>query len=221
MLRDKTLFKILWRLINFCGLQPHKLVRIEKIRTILFFVLLVSSNFILHIVEIILNIDIMEVRLNVLQTLPTFIQIIWECLNFSIKSKKIKEIFAKLDELFVKIDEKDFLNRGYSSFRIYFIINAIVVLTSCIGGIFYFGLTGKTPVLIYKLSSTGIGFFLTWLLQSIFLLYSCVMIYLTDQLLISLLIFLSFYLKALRRKIQTKKISELSEIIQLHLEFKR
>lgn len=220
MLRDKIFFKILWRLINFCGLQPHKLERMEKIRVILFFVFLIGANTILLIVELVLNDDI-EARLNALQIFPSFIQVVWESLNFAIKSKAIEKMFNKLDDLFIKIEGEDILNRGFYKYKFYFVINGIMSVVASFGGIFLFGITGKTPVLIYTPYPNGLGFFLIWLLQSTFLIYTTLLLYLADEILISLLVFLSFYLKALRRKIQRKKISELSDIIQLNLELRR
>ena len=220
MLRNKTFFKILWRLINFCGLQPHKLERIEKIQKMIIYMLIIILNYILHIVEIILNDDI-ETRINALQTSPSLIQVVWESYNLAVNSKKIEKFFNKLDELFVEIDGEDILDRGYSIYKFYFVITGVMSFTSVVGGIFVFGITGETPVLIYTPYSSGIGFFLIWFLHSTFLLYSSLLLFLTDEILMSLLVFLSFYLKALRRKIQTKKISELPETIRLNLEVRR
>ena len=156
------------------------------------------------------------------KTFPFFIQIFLECSNFAIKSKDITAIYDKLDELFAKTgDKKSFFDHGYFYLKIYFAFNAITGFISTFGGIILFGITGKSPVLIYTPYPNGLGFFLIWLLQGIFFMYTFIVINIHDQVLVSLIIFLSSYLKALRCKIREKKASELTEIVRLNLEIKR
>lgn len=220
MLKQKLFFKFFWSTMRFFGLQPHKINTREKARALLFVTVLAITNFILYFISLALNDDI-EARINSLQTLPFFIQIFLECLNFALKSKDIEEMFNKVNDFFIEVNGGDFLSHGYFYFIIYYAFNAFLAVTSTFGCIVIFLTTRESPVPIYTPTTQGWGFFLIWAIQSSFLVYSGLLIYLLDQMLISLLIFLSFCLKALRRKIQTEKASDLIEIVRLHLKIKR
>lgn len=221
MLKESLIFRILWWCIKYSGLQTSKIRRSEKMYAYSCFIFLVFINFILYIVEFVQN-DDFEARLGGFQTFPFYIQIFFECSNFAIKSKEVDAIFNKLDELFIKTKgDESFFTRGYFYFKIYFLFQCVLGIMSAFGGITLFAITGKTPVLIYTPYPNGLGFFLIWLLQSTFFIYIGIIINLNDQILVSFIIFLSFYLKALRRKIRGMKASELTEIVRLNLEIKR
>lgn len=206
--------------MRYFGLQPHKINRREKARAILFFIVLVITNFVLYIVALAIN-DEFKARINGLQTFPFLIQVLLEAIIFVKNSRKIEEIFGQIEKLFFNVEGRAYFNRGYKFFTIYNVSNFVPGMLATFGGIILFGLTGISFVPIYTPFTHGFGFFLTWLLQGSFFVYSYSLNYLMDQILISLLIFLSFYLKAMKRKIQTKENTEMEEIIRLTLDIKR
>lgn len=220
MLQEKAFFKFFWSTMRYFGLQPHKINRTEKARALLIFIILAISNFVLYVVALVIN-DDFEARINGLQTFPFLVQVLLEAINFVINSKSIERTFNQVDEMFFKVEGQVYFDRGYSIFTIYNASNFISGMLATFGGIVSFGLTGKSLALIYTPFTHGFGFFLTWLLQGTFFIYSYFLNYLMDQILISLLIFLSFYLKALKRKIQTKEIADMKKIIHLTIEIKR
>lgn len=220
MLKEKSFFKFFWSTMIYFGLQPHKINRREKARALFFFIVLVLSNFVLCIIYLAIN-DNFEARINGLQTFPFLIQVLVEATNFVKNSKKIEEIFWKIEKLYINVQGQNYFDRGYFIFTIYNVSIFISGMLAVFGGIILFGLTGKSNVPIYMPFTHGFGFFLIWLLQGSFFIYSYVLNYLMDQILISLLIFLSFYLKAMKQKIQTMKYAEIKEIVRLTLEVKR
>lgn len=219
MLINNEFYKLLWLNIKFFGLLPLKLNRSEKKRAI-FFLIPTVIYYLLHFLKVALKND-KEAHINGLQTLPVCIQMIIECINFVIKSKDIEEIFKRLNELFKKINGDDFFKLGCSQHKIYFILNVITASLTAIAGSVLFGMTGKSPVLIFMPWTSGIGFLAIWLFQTTVFIYTSTLLFLVDQILISLFIFLSFYLKTLRRIFRTRKVFELREILELNLEVKR
>lgn len=218
MLQEKKIFKFIWTLLEYFGLFPHKLNIKEKARAILFFVNIMVTIFTLHLLALYMY-DDFENRLIGLQVFPFFVQMFFEGSNFAQKAQKIEKIFTRLNELFV--NDRDFFDSSFLRFKFYYMFNATLIAISITGCLYLYAFTGKTPVLIYTPFSSGFGFFFLWCLQSLQLIYSGILVFAIDQVSVSLIICLSFYLKALRKRIRTRKIEEIKEIVEMHMEVKK
>lgn len=217
MFEKKEIFNFFWENIKFYGLQHHKVTRQKLIRGIFCFITLIGSNLILYLIELIVNGD-KEKRIHSLQTFPPFFQMGLEFSNFIINSKAIEKLFESLDKFYANIKDESFFESGYNYYRIYYTIFGLSLFYSIAAAIIIFGATGKNPMLVYTPYPNGFGFFCIWFLQTAFIFYGSLLVYLLDQPLISLIIFLSFYLKAIKKKIIAKEnLSYLKENFEMIL----
>lgn len=219
MLNKVKYFNFFWSVLKFFGLQPHKINQKEKFRAVLLFLILAVSNTVLYIVEL-LRTDDVEARISALQTFPSSILIIIEGINVAIKSKEIEETFNNFNEISMKTENQIFMKKGLKKFLIYAVFHHVITVFSYLSGIILFWFTGTTPVLIYTPTSHGFGFFAIWLLQSSFFIYCMILVPLLDHMLIFFIIILSAYLKAIRKQLRTRNLSNVKGIIELSLKIK-
>lgn len=223
MLKENKYFQLFWSISEYFGLRPHKLDRKQKIRAFMYFSFLVVPNLILYILEFFIS-DDAETKFYALQTFPYFVTLYFEAAIIVMKSREIEEIFGEIYELSSENANKVYFEKGLKLFLPYAYIENVLTMTSGIVGIFILGITGKSPVLIYKPAENGIGFFLILLLQSLFFFYGTFVTPILDQTFISLLMFLSFQVKALRSRLRSfslKDAKDKKEIIELQLKVKR
>lgn len=221
MLREKFYFKFFWGVTRYFGLQPQKLNRYEKNRALRYFLILTIPFYTLFLISLAIGHENVS-KLESLQSLPFFIQMLLEGLNFTVNSKKIEEIFNKLDKLFVKISAENFFKKAFKIFMIYAIFENFSTFLTFIGGISIFWRSeDKSDVQLYIPSSTLSATIIVGLLQGAFTAYSGLLNALLDQILIGLVIFLSFYLKAVRKELRKMKIEDVKEIVQILTEVKR
>lgn len=220
MLKEKNFFKFFWIIMLYFGLQYYKQNIYEKFRSISYFVILVGLSLVLYFMALILNDDV-ETRINGLQTFPFFVQMMMDGFNFAAKTRKMEELFIKIDQVYEKIDDGDkFFKTGYSQFNRFLVISGFLGFSATLGGILLFLLTGSTPVLIYTPYKHGFRFFILWVFQTAFFLYSALLNYLLDTFMNALLMILSSYIKAVRNHVRMRKITDLQEIIEIHVEMK-
>lgn len=219
MLSEHKFFQIFWQVALHLGLQPNKLTSRGKYRAIFYLLIFLIPNLILYVIKL-FTIDTWDERLSGLETFPFLMTNILEGLNFAYKSKEIEKIFVKIDQLFKEIDTKDLLSRAIFIFTIYQIINIFVIILSISGENMLFWQTRDTPVLTYTPVKDGPGFLAIWILHVTFLVYTRTISFIADQFLIAMMILLSFYLKAFRNFLKTRKINELREVTDMHIEMK-
>jgi hypothetical protein len=219
MLKEQKFFKFFWRVVEYFGIYYHRLNTYEKTRAFITFATSTGLNFGLFVVAIIVYKD-MESRMNGLQTVPFFFQMIIDGSNFAAKCRTIENLFNKIDDAYARINGGKFFNKGYKIFLRYARWGAAsgsLVLTS---GVLLFMFTGKTAVLIYIPYDHGFGFFVIWFVQMTFFYYSGLLNYLLDAFMNGLLILLSSYVKALREYIRSKNIADMREIVELDIELR-
>jgi hypothetical protein len=221
MLSELKFFQIFWKVVIHLGLQPSKLNRRGKIQAFLYLLIFLLPNLILYAIKL-LEIATWDERIKGLETLPFILTNILEGINFVLKSNEIERNFHKVEQLFKEIaDPGNLLNRAIKIFRIYYSLNILFIILSISGENINFWQTGETAVLTYTPAKDGTGFLIVWLLHVSFLYYTRLISFLADQILISMLIFQSFYLKVFRSFVRSRKINELMDITSTYIETKR
>jgi hypothetical protein len=218
-MKEQKFFINYWKIVQYFGVCHCKLNAYQKTRAILYFLSTAVVNFVLYFVALYVY-DDPKVRLNGLQTLPFFFQMLLDGSNFAAKCRVIENLYDRIDEAYKRINGEAHFKIGHKKFLAYFTFCGVLGTVSSVGGIFVFLFTRKTPVLIYTPYDHGFGFFVIWFLQTIFFIYSGVLNFLLDTFMNGLLVSLSYYVKALRIYIKTKGISDMREINELDLELR-
>lgn len=221
MLRDKKFFKFFWFFTRLCGLQSYKLNKIEKVRAIILIVGLYIVNISLLILEMITT-DSVEDRIKGLQTVPTFIYMFIDSMNFERKCKQIERLFDVLDGFTEESEDKKLFEKCYNStMRIVNLISAFACF-SVTSNIILFLITGRSAILIYT-PKQPILFFVVWFIQSAFAIYSSVLMSILDGFMFINLSILSGYSKVLSLKFEKLFVDKacLVACLEDHQKFKR
>jgi hypothetical protein len=218
-MKEQKFFINYWKIVQYFGVCHCKLNAYQKTRAILYFLSTAVVNLALYFVALYVY-DDPNVRLNGLQTLPFFLQMIFDGSNFAAKCRVIENLYDRIDEAYKRIKGENYFKSGHKKFLVYASFGGTLGFVASFGGILTFLFTRTTPVLIYTPYDHGFGFFVIWFLQTIFFIYSGILNYLLDTFMNGLLVSLTYYVKALRSYIKTKNISDMREIIELDLELR-
>lgn len=205
--------------MRYFGLQPKIISRREKSRALKIFIGLTVPYYTLFFISAALK-DDSKSRIDNLQSLPFFIQIIIEGSSFTLKSLEIEQIFIDVDKNMVKnINGENFLKKALQIFIIYAMIQNLMTAFAYVGGIVMYWTTSNE--VLYTPINNLSAYISVGIIQGTFTLYCGVLNVFLDQILIALLIFLSYYLKNMRKRLKEKKIENAKEIVEIIMEIKR
>lgn len=222
MLKDKKFFKFFWFCIRFCGLQPHKLNGKEKFRAFTTLVVLYVINFALLIVEL-LTTESVEIQIQGIQTIPTFIIMLIDIVNFMKKSKQIEELFDSLCKVIDESGNEKLFNESYKkTLTLVKILAGFAIISILINSV-VFMITGKSGVPIY-IPDNRMVFPLIYGVQLLFFIYCTLLI----TSLLDSFIFISFSMLNGYSKHLSKMFKDVSfdsdqfvKCFQDHLKFKQ
>lgn len=221
MLQEKKFFKFFWFIIRICGLQSHKFKTSEKVRAFLLFVLLYVVSFTLLILEMITT-DSVEDRIKGIQTMPTFIIMFIDLLNFERKSKEMEKLFDALCDLIKESGEEKLFENCFKSTLKMIRSFAIFASFSVTANIILFLVTGKSGIPVY-IPKQRILFYLVWLIQSAFSIYCGLLLGLLDGFMLVCLSVMRGFTQVLNEKFKKAHLNETSfkACVNDHLKFKR
>lgn len=223
MLRDKKFFKSFWYFVKLFGLQPFKLNVFEKARAIAIFLLLYVVCFVLLIIEMITT-ESVDIKIKGIQTLPTYLIMLFDSLNFVRKSPQIEELFESLCQVIEKSGEQKMFDKCYNKTLRVVRLLAIFTTVSIVMNVIVFYITSYSGIPIYTFSDRGPIFLIIWFIQSVFIHYSSLIAWLLDGFIFfsfSILNGYSIYVGQIIREISFDNKDDFVKRFEEHLHFKR
>jgi hypothetical protein len=222
MLKTKKFIKFFWLFVRFFGLQPHKLSKREKIRSIFIFVVLYVWNILLHIVKLVTT-KSAEERIQGIQTSPMLIIMLADGINFALKSKEIEELFDEMCETINESGEEKLFNETYNkTMRIVNVLIGFMFASLTLNTVVFY-ITAKSGVPIYIPIDHGPIFIAIWLVQNLFFCYCTSIFLLLDFFLFTTLGFLNANAICIGKNFKKMIIGNKKEIVKClenHQKFK-
>lgn len=222
MLQSKKFFRAFWFFTRLFGLQPYELNWMQILFGFILFLSLAGTNFLLLLAKMATTNDKKTV-ISGIQTMPTFLIMLIDFANLARKSREIRGFFNHLCQVIDESGDPDVFNEAYSKMMKYMKLLGILAFVSINSNTIIFLLTGKTITPIWTPSDHGLGFLCIWMIQTIYINYSVLNLWLLES-----FMFLSFSLVNahtlhLRKMIKkmTLKRDDLKHSVEVHMEFKR
>jgi hypothetical protein len=204
--------QLLWPTLTKSGLFHHRINLQEKCRALACFLLIYLLSSVLSIFEWI-RVESIEKKIEGLLTIPTYVIMFNEIVNFSYKSKRIEKFCNEIDALILKKDSKTNVERSEKAFKLYSKIKIGGSLLSVLIVSPLLLITGESKVLTFIPVTDGPIFYAMWFLQLLFFIYIVVVYLSMDFVLTGYLMLLSGHIKDVREKIKVLRVEELKKLV--------